>query len=82
MTLDFAPQATIYKLPMCPKCDRTVEHMKKLGLDFVTVDLSEDPVARQHLKDTYGFATAPVVVTEDDVWCDYKPDKIKALVRR
>lgn len=81
MTTTHPPQATVYKLPMCPKCDRTVEHMKNLGIEFETVDLSEDPVARQHIKDTYGFSTAPVVVTDDDVWCDYKPDKIKALVK-
>lgn len=81
MTTAYPSQATVYKLPMCPKCDRTVEHMKNLGIEFETVDLSEDPVARQHIKDTYGFSTAPVVVTDDDVWCDYKPDKIKALVK-
>lgn len=81
MTTITASKVTVYKLPMCVKCDRTVDHMNKLGIEFETVDLSEDPVARQRIKDTYGFATAPVVVTEDDVWCDYKPDKIKALVR-
>lgn len=81
MTSDLAFVATVYTLPMCQKCDRTTQHLQKLGIPFKTVDLSEDPVARQHIKDTYGFATAPVVVTEDDVWCDFKPDKIKALVR-
>lgn len=81
MTTTYTPKVTVYKLPMCNQCDRTIEHMKKLGLEFETVDLSEDPVARQHIKDTYGFSTAPVVVTEDDVWCAYKPEKIKALVK-
>ena len=81
MTTDYAPMATVYTLPMCQKCNLTTQHLQKLGIPYETVDLSEDPVARQHIKDTYGFATAPVVVTEDDVWCDYKPDKIKALAR-
>lgn len=81
MTDMVGAKAMIYTLPMCHKCDRTIEHMKKLGIDYETVDLSEDPSARQKIKDLYGFSTAPVVVTDDDVWCDYKPDKIKALAR-
>lgn len=72
---------TVYKLPMCSQCTATTNHMDKLGIEYETVDLSEDPVARALVKDTYGFTSAPVVVTDDDAWSMYKPDKIKGLVK-
>lgn len=75
------PSVTVYTLPMCQQCERTKEHMAKLGIEFETVDLSEDPVAREMVKETYGFSSAPVVVTDDDAWSMYKPEKIKALVK-
>lgn len=70
---------TVYKLPFCHQCDRTIELMDLLEIPYSTVDLSENHAAREYVRDHLGYAQAPVVVTEDDSWSGFKPDRIREL---
>lgn len=71
---------TVYKLPSCHHCDRTTELLDILGVEYWTVDLSENHEAREYVRDHLGYSQAPVVVTEDDSWSGFKPDRIRELV--
>ncbi|MDO5663173.1 MAG: glutaredoxin-like protein NrdH [Brachybacterium sp.] len=69
---------TVYSKPMCVQCDATKRALNKAGVDYALVDLTEDAEALATVK-ALGYMQAPVVITGDDHWAGFRPDKIKAL---
>jgi glutaredoxin-like protein NrdH len=53
--------------------------MDKLKIKYSTVDITVDTEAFDMLI-AKGFKSAPVVITEDDAWAGFNPDKISGLV--
>jgi glutaredoxin-like protein NrdH len=53
--------------------------MNKLEIEYQTVDISQDPAALEMLLEK-GFQSAPVVITQDDAWAGFQPDKINEIV--
>lgn len=70
---------TVYTKPSCVQCDATKRHLAKLNLKFDTVDITEDQAAYDKII-SMGFKAAPVVITDDESWAGYQPDKINGLV--
>lgn len=70
----------VYSRPNCVQCDATKRHLLKLGLEFEEIDLTEDIGSYQELVGM-GFQAIPVVITENDSWAGYQPDKIEGLVK-
>ena len=71
---------TVYTKPACVQCTATKRALDKAGLEYTTVDITEDAAAADHLK-ALGFLSAPVVITDDDAWTGYRPDSVKALAK-
>ena len=70
---------TVYTKPQCVQCDATKRMMDKLGVEYKTVDIVENPEELQKLIDM-GYRAAPVVMTEDgEMWSGFQPEKIEAL---
>lgn len=69
---------TLYTKPQCVQCDATQRGLSSRKVEYETVDLTQDADALAKIK-KMGYRSAPVVVTEDDHWSGYRPDKIKAL---
>lgn len=69
---------TVYTKPHCPQCDATKRQFNKCGIDYTTVDITQDAAALRKLQDA-GFMQAPVVITDSDSWSGYRPDKIRGL---
>lgn len=74
---------TVYSKPACTQCDATYRQLSKGGLvkdvDYRVVDITQDPEALATIK-ARGFQQAPVVVTEDDAWSGFRPDKLKPFI--
>lgn len=70
---------TIYSKPACVQCEATKRKAKALELDFRVIDVTEDPQALERIK-SLGYLQAPVVVTDNDHWSGYRPDKLEGLV--
>jgi glutaredoxin-like protein NrdH len=55
------------------------------AVDELGVEMSpaadEDPAALEHVK-SLGYLQAPVVVTDEDHWSGFRPDKIDELASR
>ncbi|EEJ53181.1 glutaredoxin [Mobiluncus mulieris 28-1] len=68
----------VYTKPNCVQCNATKRTMDKHGLDYDTVDLTQDINALNRVKEL-GFSQAPVVVAGEDAWSGFRPDKIKEL---
>ena len=69
---------TVYTKPLCGQCTATKRALDRAGITYKTVDLTEDPAALAEVK-RRGFAQAPIVVTDDDAWSGFRPDRIKTL---
>ena len=69
---------TVYTLPSCVQCDNTKRVLTKTGVEFSTVDLSEDETAYEMVK-ALGYQAAPVVIAGDDHWSGFRPDKLSSL---
>lgn len=73
---------TVYTKPSCVQCTATYKALRKDGLDFEMVDITEDETARAEVM-TLGYLQAPVVrVSNDEHWSGFRPDRIKALAHR
>ena len=69
---------TVYSKPLCVQCDATKRALNKAGVAYDVVDITEDADALARIK-SMGYVQAPVVITEQDHWSGFRPDKIKAL---
>jgi glutaredoxin-like protein NrdH len=68
----------VYTKPNCVQCDATKRLMDKLGVEYTTVDISANPEELDKLI-SMGYRAAPVVVSGDDSWSGFQPDKISEL---
>ncbi|GAA3286232.1 glutaredoxin-like protein NrdH [Nesterenkonia halobia] len=69
---------TVYTKPACVQCNATYRALDKNGVEYTSVDVSQDAEALEHVR-ALGYMQAPVVVTENDHWSGFRPDKISAL---
>lgn len=69
---------TVYSKPACVQCTATTRALAAKGIEFDLVDLTEDEDAMTRVTDL-GYRQAPVVMTADDHWAGFRPDKIAAL---
>jgi glutaredoxin-like protein NrdH len=71
---------TVYSLPNCVQCVQTKKLLQREGLEFSEVLLTEDEAASQKVREL-GYASAPVVVTNDKHWSGFRPDIIMSLAK-
>ncbi len=69
---------TVYTKPSCVQCTATYRALDNKGIQYEVLDVSADEAALEQVK-SLGYLQAPVVVTEDDHWSGFRPDKIAAL---
>jgi glutaredoxin-like protein NrdH len=70
---------TVYTKPSCVQCDATKRLMDKLEVEYSTIDITADTDAFDMLM-SKGFKSAPVVITDNDSWSGFNPEKISGLV--
>ena len=71
---------TVYTKPACVQCNATYRALDKKGITYQSVDISQDADALERLK-ALGYMQAPVVVTDQDLWSGFRPDKIEELAQ-
>jgi glutaredoxin-like protein NrdH len=69
---------TVYTKVNCVQCEATKRHLDKLNVAYETVDVTNDVAALDKLI-SLGYRSAPVVVTDNDSWAGYVPDKLDGL---
>ncbi len=69
---------TVYTKPACVQCSATFKALDKQGIGYNKVDITLDNDARDYVM-ALGYLQAPVVVTENDHWSGFRPDRIKSL---
>lgn len=69
---------TVYTKPACVQCDMTKRYLDKAGVEYETVDITEDPSALEIILGM-GFQAAPVVISDAGNWAGFQPDKLNLL---
>ncbi len=66
--------------PECIRCVLTKRVLTEKGVRFLEVDIRSNDAAREYVVDDLGYTEAPVVVvTDEDHWSGFRPDKLNAL---
>lgn len=60
------PKITIYSTPNCPYCMRAKTLLTSLGVQFETIDLSENEELRDEVQKKYQWMTVPMIVVGDE----------------
>ncbi|WP_242085746.1 MULTISPECIES: glutaredoxin-like protein NrdH [Microbacterium] len=72
---------TVYSKPSCVQCSASYRALDSKGIDYQVVDMSQDTDALERVK-ALGYLQAPVVITDEDHWSGFRPDKIDELAAR
>lgn len=72
---------TVYTKPSCVQCTATYRALDSKGIEYEVLDVSTDEQALEAVK-SLGYMQAPVVITDDDHWSGFRPDKINELATR
>jgi len=73
-----ASSVTVYTTRNCPHCHRAKELLKRKGISFQEVDVTEDPKKRKEIEDRYGWMTVPIVIIDGE--CIGGADELSKLV--
>lgn len=68
----------VYSKPSCVQCNATYMALDKAGVEYEVIDASQSLEATEMLR-SLGYMQAPVVITDDDHWSGFRPDKIEEL---
>lgn len=68
----------IYTKSNCVQCDTTKNALDRCGMTYQLINLDTEPEALGELK-ALGYRQVPVVMTPDDSWSGFRPDKIASL---
>jgi glutaredoxin-like protein NrdH len=67
---------TVFSTKSCYQCEATKKYLKNRNVIFEEIDVTDDT---RKLKDM-GFRGAPVVVTENDQWYGFRPEKLQNII--
>ncbi|HIY66635.1 MAG TPA: glutaredoxin-like protein NrdH [Candidatus Agrococcus pullicola] len=68
----------VYSKPACVQCTATYRALDAQGIDYEIFDVTADDKALATVKDL-GYMQAPVVVSGEDHWSGFRPDKISEI---
>ena len=71
---------TLYKSPTCAYCPQVMKYLDTKGVEYTTVDITEDREAAQLLWDK-GFKTVPVTTDGETYVAGPKWGEIAKLIR-
>lgn len=69
---------TVYEKNDCVQCEATKRWLRRMKVEFDTVNVEENPEAMQKVLDM-GFQSAPVVITDIGNWSGFRISKLEEL---
>ncbi|MHA1827102.1 MAG: glutaredoxin family protein [Candidatus Heimdallarchaeaceae archaeon] len=70
----------IYTAKGCPACAAAKSKLKKLGVNYVEIDVDENPEEFEELVKKTGVAAVPIICNEKK--CVVGSDKVEEVVKR
>lgn len=72
-------QVTMYSKPGCYQCNATKRELEKQGIPFNLIDITQNASGRKVVA-ALGYQSVPVVVSGNNHWYGFRPDRIKSLI--
>ncbi|PPI88949.1 NrdH-redoxin [Candidatus Pantoea edessiphila] len=69
---------TVYIKNNCIQCNATKNALNLKGINYRLIDLDIKPEVIENLK-YLGYHQIPIVITDNDHWSGFRPDKIANL---
>lgn len=69
---------TLYSTNGCVGCKMSKRVLTERGVTFREISLEEEPDALELVR-SLGHMQAPVLVTEDDHWSGFQPDRLNSI---
>jgi glutaredoxin-like protein NrdH len=69
---------TVFTKANCVQCEATKRHLDKIDVAYNLVDITNDITALDRLI-SLGYRSAPVVLTDNESWSGYVPEKLDKL---
>lgn len=73
-------QPIVYSAENCPKCESTKMMLERNGIEYQTIDLTNDEATRQQFR-SEGVRELPVVKFGDKMWTGFRMDRIREMIR-
>ena len=61
-----AKQVAIYTTTYCPHCQRAKDLLKRKGISYREVDITDDEKIREELEERTGWMTVPMIFIGDE----------------
>ena len=74
-----ATPVTVYTTRACPHCHRAKDLLKRKGIPFQEIDVTEDPKKRGEAEERYGWMSVPIIVIGDQ--CIGGADELSRMER-
>lgn len=71
-------EVVVYSKPNCQQCEMTKSFLTRKGVEYITVDISQDVEALSKVSEM-GYRQVPVVQVGEDHWSGFQPAKLSAL---
>ena len=71
----------VYSTPTCPYCVMAKDFLKKKGVKFEDIDVSEDEEAGEELVKKTGQYGVPVIEIGNDLVIGFDKEKIESLLK-
>jgi monothiol glutaredoxin len=65
----------------CPWCDEATEWLDSHGIQYTTLDVNRDPVARTEMLTLTGQSKAPSIEVDGEILADFGADELEAWWR-
>ncbi|PSQ17990.1 glutaredoxin [Halobacteriales archaeon QS_8_69_73] len=56
---------TLYELPGCPYCEKVIDKLEELGLDYDSIEVPNSHDRRDEVREVSGQTGVPVIVDEE-----------------
>ncbi len=71
---------TVYSKAGCVQCTATCRALDQQGIPYRVLDVSKNEESLSFVRGL-GYMQVPVIVTDDEHWSGFQPDKLSALTR-
>jgi len=70
----------VYSTPTCPYCDILKEFLEQKGVEFETIDISQDKAGQEYILEKTGKMAVPVIEIDEEIVVGFDRVKIVKLL--
>lgn len=75
-------QVRLFIKPYCGWCHEAADWLDERGVEYETLDVIADPVARREMLQLSGQTLAPVIEVDGEVLADFDTDQLAVFWKR